>query len=136
MRDNIGLCRGKRPDNKTWVEGYYTLFPRPMIIIDAPELIAKWYWFDVDPSTVGQYTGLMDASGKRIFEGDICVDRRGFRFVVVWDDNARFLGRGVGAQQEYIRYVGQEPAVEIIGNIHDNPELAGGMQTSGEEPAP
>ncbi|HBG02226.1 MAG TPA: hypothetical protein DDW87_11725, partial [Firmicutes bacterium] len=60
---------------------------------------------------------------QEIYEGDICKDARGFRFVVVWDDNARFLGRGIGAQREYIRYVGQEPAVEVIGNIHDNPEL-------------
>lgn len=71
-----------------------------------------------------RYTGLKDKNGKEIYEGDVCDDTRGFRFVVIWDDaNARFLGRGIGKQKEYIRYVGQGPAVEVIGNIYENPEL-------------
>lgn len=73
-----------------------------------------------------QYSGLHDKDGVEIYEGDICEDVRGFRFVVEWDKDARFLGRGIGKQKEYIRYVAQEPAVVVIGNIYENPELLEG----------
>lgn len=105
-------------------------------MVKCQEINRNRYWFaaiqqlknfdsivEVDPETVSEYIGFHDRNGKDIYEGDICEDARGFRFVVIWDDNARFLGRGIGKQKEYIRYVGQEPVVEVIGNIHDNPEL-------------
>lgn len=81
---------------------------------------------ETDRHILMQYTGLHDKNSKEIYEGDVCDDARGFRFVVIWEDNARFLGRGIGKQKEYIRYVGQEPAVKVIGNIYDNPELLEG----------
>jgi uncharacterized phage protein (TIGR01671 family) len=80
--------------------------------------------FRVDPATVGEFTGLADKNGRKIYEGDIfkTTDSNGRCLVVVeWDnENARFLGRD---QRKRIWYVGREPAAEIIGNIHDNPEL-------------
>lgn len=80
--------------------------------------------YDFDEVELMQYTGLKDKSDKEIYKGDICVDARGFQFVVTWDaDNSRFLGRGIGKHKEYIRYVGQEPAVTVIGNKYENPEL-------------
>lgn len=118
------LFRAKRVDNGEWAEGIL-YNDKSYAAIHDERTCDCWDDFEeVDPSTVGQYTGLTDKNGKRIFEGDICEDARGFRFAVAWDeDNARFLGRGYGKQQEYARYVGQEPAVMVIGNIHDNPEL-------------
>ena len=78
-------------------------------------------FYEVYPETVGQFTGLHDKDGKEIYEGDIFKTSNGFVAVVEWDaENGRFLGFTVDRK---IVYVGREPAVEVIGNIHDNPEL-------------
>lgn len=88
----------------------------------------------VDPKTVGQYTGLTDKNGKKIFEGDICkiinfkidgiVDGN---FIVVFDKKtAHYLFRGEGlciAFDIILHY-----NVEVIGNIYDNPELLEGEE--------
>lgn len=120
--------RGKRMDNGQWLYGSLHVIDTcgkgyTGSAIQVQNGVSRPFSVQVDPESVGQYTGLNDKNGNEIYEGDVCEDTRGFRFVVGWDDDARFLGRGIGAQQEYIRYVGQEPAVKIIGNIYDNPEL-------------
>lgn len=68
-------------------------------------------------------THLKDRNGKEIYERDIIESTRGYRAVVEWVDDGRFLGR---TKDRSIVYVGQEPAVTVIGNIHDNPELLTG----------
>ncbi len=112
------LFRGKRTDNGDWVYGCYVK------IHDYEGNVTHHIsppWCKVAPETVGQYTGLTDKNGKKIFEGDICKDSVGNIFVVTWDKgNARFLGR---CQDGKMMYVGKEPKIEIIGNIRDDPEL-------------
>ena len=115
-------------DNGTWLYGSLHVIDTcgkgyTGSAIQVQQGVSRPFSVQVDSESVGQFTGLKDKNDKEIFEGDICEDVRGFKFVVVWDDDARFLGRGIGAQQEYIRYVGQEPAVKVIGNIYENPEL-------------
>lgn len=127
MMDREILFRGKSLLTGKWVvgdlsnvvhDGPVYVFPKDGY--DSPD------FYEVDPATVGQYTGLKDADGNRIFEGDILKSSLGWRFVATWDDeNARFLGWTIDGERR-IAYVDQVPAAKVVGNIHDNPELLEG----------
>ena len=109
------LFRGKRVDNGEWVygdlihhDGYVAIWDKNVSYVGD---------FEVIPKTVGQYTGLTDKNGNKIFEGDILeqdVVQSGtpHREFVEWDYD--LLGN---------RYDEWSAFFEIIGNIHDNPEL-------------
>lgn len=123
MRDI--LFRGKRADNGDWHEGEDIM----RNTIRGKVCLAKIGedWISVDPKTVGQYTGLKDKNGKRIFEGDIVRCGTGRICKVTF-----FISPGVsGFDLVPIGGFDAPPPhnwslfadTEVIGNIHDNPEL-------------
>lgn len=70
----------------------------------------------VNPATVGQYTGVRDKYGVKIFEGDIVLANGGKPHEVMFADGGFFMD---GAAISF-NYAAQ---FAVIGNIHDNPEL-------------
>ncbi len=117
------LFRGKRIDNGEWLEGYYGFDDnKPLIAINKANGINGYF---VAAETVGQFTGLTDKNGKKIFEGDIIFDPEIKDNYIVEFDEGGFCA-GDMFLQAYISF--DEFSCEVIGNIHDNPELLEGKQ--------
>lgn len=75
----------------------------------------------VDPETVGQYTGLTDKNGKKIFENDIVKIKGKTRYIFYGSSGFRHTNYGEYA--DTFEKVFTTEDCEVIGNIHDNPEL-------------
>lgn len=133
MRENMGLYRGKRTDNGEWAKGFYVhlydhkgneshrIYPGY-----AETDCGDYYpdWFEVDPETVGQYSGLDDMNEQGIFEGDIVqhmVNGKLLRGKVDYADGSFGVRIITGGAQFLCFFV--DDTCEVIGNIHDNPEL-------------
>lgn len=145
------LFRGKRVDNGEWVEGYlFKQWNRTFLLWgmtgDVPNMT------EVVPETVGQYTGLTDKNGKKIFEGDIV--EYSDEECYYPEEYTEFIGEivfekgafGIGCREDLpidldywcnndnfvslweiywnLNCCDHElPMLEVIGNIHDTPEL-------------
>lgn len=124
------LFRGKRVDNGEWVEGYYcptpfSRFPCKPSIYAVATINDHWRGIEVIFETVGQFTGLTDKNDAKIFEGDILKFRSGI-YSVEWDnEHSKFLQRDGQFSRELHIWIAKS---EIVGNIHDNPELLKGEE--------
>ena len=148
------LFRGKRTDNGEWIEGCFLDKNNIGIFYDdTEESDCSVHIFPVVSKTVGQYTGLTDKNGKKIFEGDILAgddypftsdSERNYFAEVVWFDNCTAFGtvthrnpksnvRGISdGNTDFIEDF-ESIKWEVIGNIHDNPELLKGDKDNGRD---
>lgn len=130
------LFRGKRKDNGEWVYGD--------LIVERFGNTPHIHWFEysscvldrqieVITETVGQFTGLTDKNGKKLFEGDIVKTKYGRLCFVEWRSTPCFYGFDLSvfanwntldkAPSGWDLYVPEN--LEVVGNIHDNAELLG-----------
>lgn len=122
------LFRGKRYDDKN-------LILSDSIMQTSYGCVNLWHegkWIEVIPRTVGQYTGLKDKNGTKIFEGDIVQTNKFFlsvglnaKYVIEYDVKiACFIGTmQKGCVKHFTTFQNDSDQFEVIGNIHDNPEL-------------
>lgn len=125
------LFRGKRVDNGKWVYGCYVNCHGPGCRINETRHYIMEYpnaWHKFYTATLGQYTGLKDRNGKRIFEGDILSftdsDEDQVLYTALWRDHRWMVQEHdeFPTDQDDLDELFSEYA-EVIGNIHDNPEL-------------
>lgn len=148
------LFRGKRVDNGEWIEGLiWRLSDGTLVIGTATD------FFEVNPTTIGEYTGLTDKNGRKIFEGDIvklfdiaagkivqecgafgigCCQQIDYDYLaseiapVTGCDNTPMFcynDNFISLWELYWNYNEENSGIsviEVIGNIHDNPELLKG----------
>lgn len=132
------LYRGKRVGEGTWKYGSYVeQYGATQIYLRNGADEDGFDCYHVEPETVGQYTGLTDKNGTKIFEGDIVT------VPLSWDgDDVMDIGRvfyserscgfyrtskafgGVFGVASGLSGIGTDE-YEVIGNIYDNPELIG-----------
>lgn len=134
------LFRGKRIDNGEWIYGGLLTPTDIMDVWEISENTGMGDRYEIDPDTIGQYTGLKDKNGKKVFEGDI-VYARGYseKFVYAKVNIGKFsggcetccctAGNYMGVFLEFSNGYEENilsdffDDIEVVNNIHDNPEL-------------
>lgn len=128
------LFRGKDSITKRWAYGALVQQQDDLLKEKAFIISYSNYQFgdfseavmhEVDPETVGQYTGFVDKKGKKIFEGDILsiYNSKAFLFAVEWNNQYVLKCTTNGVSDNILNVIESPEDVEVVGNIYDNPEL-------------
>ena len=138
------LFRAKRTDNEEWIEGYYATQSNHACFANALKYrhfifkdvcldfnLGGLQEFEVIPKTVGQYIGLTDKNGKKIFEGDIVgqynvYEKQYSVGLVEYGEFNCSCCNGVYGWHFNNEDIRKHDTYEVLGNIFDNPELLGG----------
>ena len=134
------LFRGKRSDTGEWIYGLYGEYFNgkkniPCISIVDTRAIAGSFCYEVIPETIGQFTGLTDKNGTRVFEGDIVIigSNKSFPTMIEflsgsWQCVRKYTDKGRENEYSYLHRLEYDNPnqYEVIGNRFDNPELLKG----------
>lgn len=119
------LFRAKRLNDNKWIEGYYAKAENEYLVSFGKHGLK---WEMVDPATFGQYTGLTDKNGTRVFEGDIVLTMDDSIATIQYDEEDTMYYLNDDNVLENFGIVSPK-WVEVIGNIHDDSEqLEGGAE--------
>ena len=119
------LFRGKRIDNDEWEYGGCVFTENKVCLIYNQTHSIDLQGSTVEENSVGQFTGLTDKNGRKIFEGDIVKTSHGgstYYAKIEWDDGSFWVTNHDIQMPNYISEVSRT-YLEIIGNIYDNHEL-------------
>ena len=125
------LFRGKRTINGDWVYGDFVRGNERKSLRDSifvyDSETQSFNDYEINPSTLGQYTGLKDKNGKLIFDGDIVKTDKfsepNKQYIIKYDFQ---FGAFIGQDRYNVYFVtfdGDSDEFEVVGNIYDNPEL-------------
>ena len=129
------LFRGKRIDNGDWTSGFYQASPAGNHYITSTGATGCARPDKVDPNTVVQYTGLTDKNGQMIFEGDLVqavLPQTTAQMGFVWPIMPVVFSNGTFGLLDHredvtpFRSFAPRVTFEVLGNIHDNPDLLKG----------
>lgn len=132
----VRIQRAKIVGTDTWVEGTY-FPPENTIISHEPTTFSGGYTdYSVVPETVGDYTGVVDKHGTRIFEGDIVKIKYGRLCTIIWFSSPTHNGwdlQPINTVENCLHTkcpdafdLYKEENLEVVGNIYDNLELLEG----------
>lgn len=128
-------------ENEEYMNGYDVLLKYDGSVISRYALAV----FDTDMPVnviIEQYTGLKDKNGREIYEGDIIQEEIDFNskmtdgvftYVVEWDSDTLCYGLRGNSNSIHDELWEVNASVEIIGNVHENPELLGDTNVANKE---
>lgn len=125
------LFRGKRIDDGEWIEGdliHSKMCEYAYIVVGFDfaskcQELGRVYAFKVDKKTIGQFTGLIDKNGKKIFENDVVHHGDSSELCFVAYKEAGFYCVPASKERHVLPLEMWLSACAVIGNIWDNPEL-------------